>query len=177
MAVASQHCKTELRDLDVRYEAATEEGRIVTPVVVPSMVIGGIAYTSLYRKSPHTIDCHFVRTLARLGPELRAVGVREIRFGSIYRNTNVRVNGVTKNVLSRHALGLAMDVMSVVDESGRLAVVETDYPKADPLLLAMEDVINASGKFRIVLTPKNDPISHDDHFHIEAAVDYTAALP
>jgi hypothetical protein len=32
--------------------------------------------------------------------------------------------------------------------------------------------------FRLVLTPSNDPISHHDHFHIEANPSYaTAARP
>ena len=62
--------------------------------------------------------------------------------------------------------------LSFVDATGRVAVVEDDYPKADPLLLAIEDLIDKSPKFRIVLTPKNDPISHHDHFHIEASADF-----
>jgi hypothetical protein len=51
--------------------------------------------------------------------------------------------------------------------------VELDYLKGDPLLHAIEDTINASKDFRIVLTPGNDPLSHADHFHIEASVDFT----
>ena len=41
--------------------------------------------------------------------------------------------------------------------------------------LVMQDgvPINDSGNFRLVLTPKNDPISHKDHFHIEANPDYS----
>jgi hypothetical protein len=67
-----------------------------------------------------------------------------------------------------------MDIASFVDESGRPAVVKHDYATGDELLLAIEQVINANGNFRIVLTPKNDPISHDDHFHIEARSDFTS---
>ena len=109
-----------------------------------------------------------------MGPELVKVGVREVRYGSIYRNTNVRVHGTTKPILSRHALGLAMDIKAFVDDKGRVANVELDYLKGDQLLHAIEDTVNSSKKFRIVLTPGNDPISHYDHFHIEAAVDFTA---
>jgi len=173
MRAASRDCEIELDLMGVTWERAAPEGRIVSPIIVPSMELGGITYTPVYRKGPHKLECQFVRTLVAIGPQLRALGVREVRFGSIYRNTNVRVGGVTKPILSRHALGLAMDVNAFVDETGRAAVVETDYVKGDPLLLAIEDAINQTGKFRIVLTPKNDPISHDDHFHIEAAVDYT----
>ena len=56
----------------------------------------------------------------------------------------------------------------------RVATVKTDYPNDDVLLLAIEQTVNGSGKFRIVLTPKNDPVSHSDHFHLEAASDFTA---
>jgi hypothetical protein len=84
----------------------------------------------------------------------------------------VRFLGHRGKVLSRHALGLAMDVVSFTDKNGRVVKVETDYPKKDPLLLAIEDLIDHDKDFRILLTPKNDPISHKDHFHFEASVDF-----
>ena len=52
-----------------------------------------------------------------------------------------------------------------------------DYPQGDALLLAVERAINASGSFRLVLTPKNDPISHKDHFHLEANPSYAQPVP
>ena len=69
-----------------------------------------------------------------------------------------------------------MDIDSFTDEAGREIVVKTDYPQGDPLLLGVEQAVNASGQFRILLTPRNDPASHHDHFHIEVAVDYTAPV-
>jgi hypothetical protein len=177
MKDASKICEEQLATLGVQFERAENEkdGRIVAPIVVPSMQIAGITYTSAFRRPPHVLDCQFARVLATFGAELHALGVREVKFGSIYRNTTVRVGGQSKNILSRHALGIAMDVMSFTDENGRVADVKKDYPNADPLLLAVEEAINRSGKFRTVLTPRNDPTSHHDHFHIEAVVDYSAA--
>jgi hypothetical protein len=175
MKEAEKVCEQQLDQLGVTWEHAKPEGRIANPVVVPSMEIGGITYTSKFRKGPHKLDCQFVRTLATFGTELHAIGVREIVFGSIYRNTTVRVGGKSKNILSRHALGIAMDVVSFIDENGREANVEKDYRNDDALLLAIEEAINKSGKFRTVLTPRNDPKSHHDHFHLEATVDYDAA--
>jgi hypothetical protein len=67
-----------------------------------------------------------------------------------------------------------MDIVEFVDDTGRLANVQQHYTLGDPLLIAIEQTVNASGKFRIVLTPKNDPKSHHDHFHIEANPNYTA---
>jgi hypothetical protein len=34
--------------------------------------------------------------------------------------------------------------------------------------------LHTTSSFRLVLTPKNDPISHNDHFHIEANPRYAA---
>ncbi len=175
MQDAEAICEGQLDGLGITWERAKPEGRIVDPITIPAMELGGITYTSMWRKGPQKMDCQFARTMATFGAELYALGVREIKFGSIYRYTTVRVGGKSKNILSRHALGIAMDVVSFVDEAGRVAVVGTDYIKDDPLLLAIEQAINNSGRFRTVLTPRNDPLSHKDHFHIEAAVDYSAA--
>jgi hypothetical protein len=120
------------------------------------------------------MDCHLARVLAQVGPKLRELGVRDVKVGSVFRWSNVRVNGTTKPFLSRHALGIAMDIVSFVDDTGRTAVVASDYQQGDELLLAVEQAINASGQFRTVLTPQNDPASHDDHFHLEVAVDYSS---
>ncbi len=175
MLDVSKSCEAELDTLGVHWKPAPGEHMVVDPVIVPSMQIGGITYTSAFRrKGAPTMDCQFVRVLALLGPELHAIGVREVQFGSIVRNTLARSHGQTKDFLSRHALGIAMDIRSFVDADGRVATVETDYLKDDPLLHSIEELINGRTTFRQVLTPGNDPISHDDHFHIEASVDFTA---
>ena len=186
MLAAETACKAELDEAGVVWKAAKPEGRIVAALTIAdddgTMSLGGISYTSAYRQGPHKLDCQFALALHHFGPDLYAAGVRSVKFGSIYRWTNVRVNGETKNILSRHALGIAMDIVSMTDETGREANVEKDYPTGDPLLLAVEAAVSASNTFRALLTPKNDPVSHHDHFHIEVAVDYTrsdhtAALP
>ncbi|MGE0867477.1 MAG: extensin family protein [Kofleriaceae bacterium] len=178
MLAAEKACIAQLDELGVPHKPAKREGRIVRPVSVRDtagqMTLGGIRYTSRFRKPPHTLDCQLALALEHFGGELVTLGVREVKFGSIYRWTNVRVHGQNKNMLSRHALGIAMDIYSFIDTNGREAVVETDYPLEDPLLIAIENAVNASGKFRVLVTPKNDPVSHHDHFHIEVAVDYTA---
>ncbi len=186
MLAAETACKAELDAAGLAWKAASPEGRIVAALTVTAddgtMTLGGITYVSAYRKGPHKLDCQLALALHQFGTDLYAAGVRTVKFGSIYRWTNVRVNGETRNILSRHALGIAMDIVSFTDEAGREANVEKDYPAGDPLLLAVETAAAASGKFRVLLTPKNDPVSHHDHFHIEVAVDYTradhtAALP
>ena len=171
--IAEGHaCTARLDELGVIWKPAAATERVPTPIVVPSMTFGGIKVVSWFRKPPFVMDCHLAVGLATFAKDLYDLGVREVQFSRIYGYTNVRVNGVTKHALSRHALGLAMDVRSIVDADGREALVARDYNLDDPLLLRVEAFLNDSGGFRTVLTPKNDPISHHDHFHVEVAVEF-----
>jgi len=175
MLAAEADCERSLAAAGIAWRRATRDGH-VDAVTIDDATLGGIAYTPVFGKGPYKLDCQLALALVTLGPALAAAGVREVRFGSIYRWSQVRVGGKTKNALSRHALGLAMDVVSFVDADGREARVARDYPAGDPLLLEVERTIDASSAFRLVLTPKNDPISHKDHFHIEANPRYAAAI-
>jgi len=177
MRDAELACERELDAARVVWRPASPEGHIADAVTIEDGRLGGVTYVPVFGKGPYKLDCQLARALDAIGVELHAAGVREVRFGSIYRWSNVRVNGQTKNVLSRHALGLAMDVVAFVDDAGREARVERDYPGGDPLLLEVERRINASGEFRLVLTPSNDPISHKDHFHLEANPSYARGAP
>jgi len=175
MLTAEKACETRLDAAGVSWKPAERDGRMVDAITIEHMTLGGINYLNAWGgKGPYKLDCQLAVALETIGTELYALGVREVRFGSIYRWSKVRAFGKTRNLLSHHALGLAMDVVSFVDANGRVATVKTDYPKDDVLLLAIEQTVNSSGKFRIVLTPKNDPVSHSDHFHLEAASDFTA---
>ncbi|CAN5797013.1 hypothetical protein BH11MYX2_BH11MYX2_05300 [soil metagenome] len=179
MLAAEDQCAAELTELGVESSPVKAEGRIVSAITLPlddtgAFTLGGVTYRSAFGSKSIRMDCQLALALERFGPEFSAAGVHQVKFGSIYRWTNVRVNGETKPILSRHALGIAMDIVSLIDADGREANVKRDYKQDDELLLSAEHAVNASGKFRTLLTPKNDPISHSDHFHIEVAVDYTA---
>lgn len=173
MVAAAHECEAKLDELGVAWQPVKREGRIVDAMTVPDGQIGGITYVDVYDKKTPVLDCQLVLALATFAPRLYELGVREVRVGSIYRWSKVRVGGKTKDLLSRHALGLAMDVVSFVDDSGREAVVAKDYKQDDALLLDIERAVNDSGTFRVLLTPKNDPVSHKDHFHLEANPDYS----
>ena len=177
MADAEAACEHDLDAASITWKPAKREGHIADAVTIEDGTLGGIAYVPVFGRGPYKLDCQLALALHAIGPELFAAGVREVHFGSIYRWSNVRVGGKTKNALSRHALGLAMDVVSFVDDQGREASVAKDYRKGAPLLLEVEKMIDASSSFRLVLTPKNDPISHKDHFHIEANPSYATAVP
>ena len=166
-------CEAKLDALGVTWQAATQEGHVVDAISLPDMTLGGVAFVGTYSTGPQTMDCELALAFANFAPRLAELGVREVHFGSIYRWTKVRAFGKTKDVLSRHALGLAMDVVSFVDGDGHVAVVGKDYKTGDPLLTGVESAVNDSGLFRLLLTPKNDPISHKDHFHFEANPDFT----
>jgi hypothetical protein len=177
MMAAEKACEAKLDELGVVYKPASRDGRIVDAITLSedgTMEIGGIKYVSAFRKGAQKLDCQLALALTSFGPQLEELGVTQVTFGSIFRFTNVRVMGKTKNILSRHALGIAMDVVSFTDKDGRVALVGKDYKKGDEFLMSIESVVNDSGLFRLLLTPKNDPISHADHFHLEVATDYTA---
>ena len=166
----ADNCERSLEELGVTYEPANKTGRVVRPMKVAE--VGGITYTPVYSKH-QVFDCQLVLALATFAPRLYELGVREVKFGSAFRNTKVRVAGRTKNMLSRHALGIALDIVAFVDADGREANVDRDYKRDDELLLGIERAVNDSGQFRLLLTPRNDPKSHYDHFHLEANPDYT----
>ncbi|MEZ4363724.1 MAG: extensin family protein [Kofleriaceae bacterium] len=172
MKTAGARCTDALTEAGVAWEEAPREGKIVTPIVLSSMTLAGVEYHATFRKPPFTMDCHLALALASHSAALYELGVRQVNFGSIFRFTKVRAYGKTKNVLSRHALGLAMDVVSLEDADGNVISVKDDYPRGHELLLSVEDTLNGSGGFRTVLTPRNDPTSHHDHFHVEADISY-----
>jgi len=166
-------CLAKLDELGIKYKKGPKTKKIATPITVPDMTFAGIKVESWWRSPPFVMDCHLALGLETYGQGLYALGVRTIKFSSIYRYDQVHVFGETRHWLSRHALGLAMDIHSFIDDAGNEAVVERDYPTGNELLLDIEKYLDDSGGFRTVLTPRIDPISHDDHFHIEVKVDYT----
>lgn len=178
MLDAAKTCERRLDELGVAWKSAPREGHEVDAVALTDGTLGGIAYTTASGGALPAMDCQLAAALAAFAPRLYELGVREVKVGSVFRWSKVRVGGKTKDVLSRHALGLAMDVVSFVDDSGREAIVARDYKDGDELLTSVERAIDdATGTFRTVLTPANDPISHADHFHIEADPDYDDDRP
>ena len=167
-------CLRRLTQLGVDWARGPATRKIATPIVLPSMEIGGIKLTSIWRKGPFPMDCFLALAFAERGSAaLREVGVRELRFAGIHDYRTV----AGKNVLSRHALGLAMDVFELVDDEGERHVVKTDYRAGDGLLWDAEDAINDTGAFRMLLTPGNDPQHHYDHYHFEARTSTEAVEP
>ncbi len=166
MKQAGQRCLRDLDRLGVAWKAGPATGKIATPVIVDDMTFGGVKLVARYGKGPHVMDCHLARALARfVGPALRNMKVTEVRFGQLFKYRQVAGK---KGVLSRHALGLAMDVYAFVTADGETHVVEGGYVDGDEVLLEIEERVTDTGAFRMLLTPGNDPARHYDHYHFEA---------
>ncbi len=180
MVAQGKACRKRLTNLGVHWKPAKRRRNIATPIVVPDMKFGGIELEPKFRKPPFVMDCHLAESLAKAGPALAVLGVRALRFSSIYSFRRVRTGGRTKGALSRHAYGLAVDVYEVDPVDGERLTILQDYQamqdgelgqKAGAMLLSqIEREGNASGQFRLLLTPANDPKSHYDHFHLEAKI-------
>jgi hypothetical protein len=161
------HCLEALEAAAVAHEKASPALKINTPIVLPTLAIGELSLVPLRGKGPHRMDCQLALALHEVGPALRELGVRALRFRALHDYRNVRKNGRTTNILSRHAIGLAMDVWEIEFDDGTIAVVERDFA-SDPRLAAVVAAFDANESFRTPLSPANDPDGHDDHVHIEA---------
>jgi hypothetical protein len=169
MKLAGKLCTRELTRMGIKWKKAGSTRKVATPIVIPDMMIGDLKLTSIFRKPPFVMDCHLALAFAQHGHLLTEAGISELRFSTIHEYRHVRLGGRTRSALSRHALGLAMDVFEFVLADGTKLVVDDDYGTEQGLVLAqVETALFASGGFRGILTPGNDPRSHDDHFHFEA---------
>lgn len=158
-------CLQQLDAIGLVWKPGKATKKIATPVVVDSMEFGGVKFVPVWRKGTFVMDCHLALALATsAGPALRTAGVKQVEFFGIYTYRNVKGT----KILSRHSLGLAMDIGVLVTDDGSRHEVKKDYKKEDSVLLESEKLLNMTGAFRMLLTPGNDPKKHWDHFHLEA---------
>lgn len=169
---AGKTCLDDLRHLGVRFRRAHRRRLIATPVVVRGLRFGELTLKPTYRKPPFVMDCRLARALAESADRLIELGVRQLRFSSIYDYRRVRMHHQELPRLSRHALGLAVDVFGVVLSDGTRMMVADDYWSLDPRLLLVEATLRQGGLYREILSPSVDPDSHGDHIHLEAAVEH-----
>lgn len=168
MKAEGTRCLEALDAAGIEHEKASAAPKINTPIVLPTLVIDEISLVPLRRsKDPHRMDCQLALAIHEVAPALRELGVRSLRFRALHDYRNVRKNGRTLKILSRHAIGLAMDVWELEFDDGSIAVVERDFA-SDPRLAAVVAAFDANESFRTPLSPANDPAGHGDHIHIEA---------
>lgn len=173
MKAQGADCRKELAELAVDFKPAPPTRGVASPVYVPSMRFGDISLTPTFRKPPFVIDCHLARALRQVAPALAEAGVKSLRFSSIYNYRRAIVGGKKKQSLSRHSYGLAVDVFEVEGADGEILKV-ADHYRSHELLKRVETIVNESERFRLVLSPANDPRSHADHLHFEADVRFPA---
>lgn len=171
MKQAGAACLARLDAAGVAHTAAGPVKKVATPIILPVMRIGDVALVSLKGKGRHVLDCHLADALAVVTPELRALGVSALHFRTLHKYRGVRRKGVSRRVLSRHAVGLAVDVFEVAFDDGAVLRVKQHWRSPGGRLAAVAAVFERSPAFRTPLTPANDPADHDDHLHLEAHMD------
>ena len=160
-------CLAGLDAEKIEYRKAPAIKKIATPIVLPKLELGGLALTPLRKRDSYPMDCHLAAALYSVAAALRELGIVKLRFRQLHEYRNVKKNGKTTKMLSRHALGLAVDVFGFELADGRIVEVERDW-KTEAVLRDAVAIIAASELFRTPLTPENDPGNHDDHVHLEA---------
>jgi len=171
MKAAGTECLARLDAAGVEYTKGKPIKKVSTPLVIPGLVLGDIVLTPLRGNGAYPMDCQLAAAIVEVGPDLAALGVRALRFRTLHEYRNVRKNGRTTKILSRHAIGLAIDVFGFELTDGTLLEVERDWKtqtEADHKLADIVEAFAASSRFRTPLSPGNDPRDHDDHVHLEA---------
>jgi hypothetical protein len=163
-------CMRDLRKMGIKYKRAPRRRMIATPVIIPAMKFGSVTMKPTYRKPPFVMDCRLARAFATYAQILSTVGISELYFSSIYDYRRVRMYHKVQRALSRHSLGLAIDIFAVGLENGTKLTVSRDY-WTSPALMVAELALRSSGGFRQILSPAIDPISHTDHLHLEVKVE------
>lgn len=160
-------CLARLDAAAVDYRRAKPIAKIATPIVLPELAIGELVLTPLKGKGSYPMDCQLAAGIAELLPGLRALGIRAIRFRTLHEYRTVRKRNRKTRILSRHAIGLAVDVFGLELDDGSIVEVERDWSSAE-VLPGFAAVFATSPRFRTPLTPANDPGDHGDHIHLEA---------
>jgi hypothetical protein len=159
-------CLADLDRLGVRWQPAAAEYAINTPVLVADGDFAGLVVKRTRSKGETVMDCELARALARdAAPTLRKLQVSELHVGQIHATRSVEGK---PGVMSRHTLGLAIDVYALVTRDGQEHLVQTGYWAGDPVLHVAEMLLGRTGAFRTLMTPGNDPGPHYNHFHMEA---------
>lgn len=167
MQTLGKQCLADLDAAKVEYRKAPAVKKVATPIVLAKLELGGLELVPLRKRESYPMDCHFAVAILAVAPALRELGIKSIRFRTLHEYRNVRKNGKTTKMLSRHALGLAVDVFGFELDDGRIVEVERDW-SSEAVLPAAAALIQANELFRTPLTPANDPANHGDHVHLEA---------
>ncbi len=170
-------CLKVLRRLRVPFRRLKRLRGVATPIRILGNRIGRVRYRQFYgAQGTMVMDCRLAVALFRASPIFRVNGVRTVLYSNFYSWR--RVEGTSR--LSRHALGLAVDIHGFVARNGRRVTVAGDYEKGlgkgrtcegnastwrARLLRDLVCDLDASNLFDRIVTPDHDP-GHRDHIHM-----------
>jgi hypothetical protein len=161
-------CLDDLRSAGVPFQLVSEKRGVATPVAIEGS-IGGVRYWTV-GAGAMVSDCRLALALAKVAPELRALGISAIRFSGAYSYRMARVGR-----LSLHAYGLALDIHEVI-ANGKSYVVARDFARGlpngcaenAPVLNHLACRLAQLRLFQELLTPDSNA-DHHDHLHIAIA--------
>ncbi|HVU04294.1 MAG TPA: extensin family protein [Polyangiaceae bacterium] len=159
-------CLSWLEQEGVRFHPLPPKPGMVTPVAVTGS-IGGVSYESGDRGAL-VCDCRLVVALGWLGPELRSLGVREVRHAGAYAYRTTK-----RGRPSLHAQGLAIDVWGLSTRAAHYDV-KRDFVRgaecgdASTPLNQLACDVRRMGLLEEVITPDDDS-DHRDHVHLAIA--------
>jgi len=165
-------CREHLDALGIAYTTAPATRKVTTPIYLTDMSVRGLELRPMWKKGPFVMDCLLAAALADEADVFRSAGVVALRFAEIYDYRNI--NDGKRRILSRHALGLAIDVFAFVTDDDVVHPVLSDYP--DAFFLTLEDWLRGTNAYRL-LTPGNDRKHHRDHFHFEVRMPGERPIP
>lgn len=161
-------CVQQLRAQGVAFQLVSDKRGVDTPVAIEGP-IGAVRYWTV-GAGPMVSDCRLALALAKVAPELRALGISAVRFSGAYSYRMAKVGR-----LSLHAYGLALDIHEVTAD-GRSYVVARDFARAlpngcagdAPVLNRLACRFSQLRLFQELLTPDSNA-DHRDHLHIAIA--------
>jgi hypothetical protein len=161
-------CLSQLHAVGVAFQVVSDKRGVSTPIALEGQ-IGGVRYWTV-GSGPMVSDCRLALALAKVAPELRALGITAMRFSGAYSYRMARVGR-----LSLHAYGLALDVHEVIAD-GKSYVVARDFARGlangcaseAPLLNRLACRLAQLRLFQELLTPDSNA-DHHDHLHIAIA--------
>lgn len=169
-------CLRLLRALKVPFTPLKSVKGVATPVRILGNTIGRTRYLPRYSSNTMVMDCRLAVALHRANEIFKVNRISGVVFSNFYSWRHVEASGR----LSRHALGLAIDVHAFVDQKGARLDVTGDYEKGlgkgrtcegraktykGRVLRDLACDLDASGLFESVLTPDYDA-GHENHYHI-----------
>ncbi len=169
-------CLRMLRALRVRFKRLRKVKGVATPVRILGGRIGRTRYVPRYKSNAMVMDCRMAVALARANELFKVNRIKAVVHSNFYCWR--RVDGSGR--LSRHALGLAIDIHAFIDTKGRRISVKKHYEKGlgkgrtcegrapDYKSRVLRDLacdLDASRLFETVLTPDYDK-GHEDHYHV-----------